>query len=232
MTKKSYLKGGFKMVTNQIMESQDRLLDGVIIRQRTKDEFFSLRDTEKLINRMRFNANADEYTALRLDRYFALDSTKKFIQALKDKKGCEVYIAHRGKREGWIHPHLFLDIILWANPEFKVTIYDWLFDYLIASRISSGDSYRIMCGVLYEFADNKKKFKNDIQELCRMIKTMILTDENKSWNTATKEQLKARDDVQMMIADLTTTLRNAKQGVKLGLMAYEQRKLYIKRREV
>lgn len=219
------------MVTNQIMESQDRLLDGVIIRQRTKDEFFSLRDTEKLINRMRFNMDADAYTALRLERYFDLESTRRFIKKLKEKKNCEVYIAHRGKKEGWIHPHLFLDIVLWANPDFKVTIYDWLFDYLIQSRVKSGDSYRIMCGVLYEFCSNKKRFKADITNLCKIIKKMILCDEDAEWNKASKEQLKARDDVQMMIADLTATLRDAKQGVRLGLAAYEKRKLHIKRRD-
>lgn len=216
------------MVTNQIMESQDRLLDGVIIRQRTKDEFFAISDVVLLCDRWCYENNKPRFD---INQYFRLEASKKFIEALKKKKNCEVVYKGKKGNTGWIHPHLFLDLILWINPEFKVTIYDWLFDYLISSRTQSGDSYRIMCGVLYEFCSNKKRFKSDITNLCRIIKKMILCDENAEWNKASKEQLKARDDVQMMIADLTATLRDSKQGVRLGIAAYEQRKLHIKRRD-
>lgn len=216
------------MVTNQIMESQDRLLEGIIIRQRTKDEFFSISDVSLLCDRWCYENKKPRFD---INQYFRLDSTKRFMEKLKEEKKCEVHIAQRGKKEGWIHPYIFLDLILWINPEFKVTIYDWLFDYLIQSRVKSGDSYRIMCGVLYEFCSNKKRFKADITNLCKIIKKMILCDEDAEWNKASKEQLKARDDVQMMIADLTATLRDAKQGVRLGIAAYEQRKLHIKRRD-
>lgn len=216
------------MVTNQVMESQDRLLDGVIIRQRTKDEFFATEDITLLCDRWCYENKKPRFD---INQYFRLDSTKNFIEALKKKKKCEVVYKGTRKNTGWIHPHIFLDLLLWINPEFKVTIYDWLFDYLIESRVKSGDSYRIMCGVLYEFCSNKKRFKADITDLCKILKKMILCDENAEWNKASKEQLKARDDVQMMIADLTATLRDAKQGVKLGIAAYEQRKLHIRRRD-
>lgn len=212
------------MNTNVIMESAESrtIVVGdveIIVRQRTKDKFFSLRDTERIINIHRFNI-LNESSPVRLERYFALDSTKNFINAIREKKQCEPYIGSKGKQEGWIHPHLFLDILLWANPEFKVEIYDWLFDYLIESRINSANSYRIMSGTLYEFSPRKDKFRIAIKELAHKIKDLLCVAD---WNKASMEQLKRRDDLQMMIADLTATLHNPKEAIRIAFVNYQRK---------
>lgn len=191
----------------------------IVVRQRTKDAFFSLRDTERVINAYRLNV-LKESSAVRLERYFSLDSTKAFIKALKEKKGCEPYIRSKGKSEGWLHPHLFLDILLWANPNFKVEIYDWLFDYLIENRINSADSYKNMCGSLWLFCSRKDKFKQSIAKLAQDIKSLIGVDD---WNKASAEQLKRRNDLQMMISDLTETLQNPKEAIRLAFVNYERK---------
>lgn len=209
------------MKTNQIMESaENRTLNGVIVRQRTKDGFFSLRDTEKVIALYRMQR--EDFSAVRIERYFGLDSTKAFINAIKSKKGIEPYVRARGQGESWIHPHLFLDILLWANPEFKVEVYDWLWDYLIKNRIDSGNSYNQMVGALWNFTSNKSLFKKAIANLANKIKDLIGVDD---WNKASEDQLKERDELQRFIADLTETLRDAKQGVNIAFRNYERKKL-------
>ncbi len=212
------------MKSNVIMESlQDRRVvvgeSQVVVRQRTKDKFFSLRDTERIINIHRFTI-MNEASPVRLERYFALDSTKAFISALRDKKGCEPYLAARGKSEGWLHPHLFLDILLWANPNFKVEIYDWLFDYLIESRVNSADSFRLMSATLYEFVPRKDKFKSALVNLCQRIKDLLEVDD---WNKASEIQLKRRDELQNLIADLTATIRRPKVAVDIAFENYRRK---------
>lgn len=212
------------MKSNVIMESlQDRQLQigesRVVVRQRTKDKFFSLRDTERIINMHRFYV-LGESSPVRLERYFLLDTTKAFIKALQEKKGCEPYIRARGKSEGWLHPHLFLDILLWANPEFKVEIYDWLYDYLIESRVNSSDSYRLMCGVLYEFCPRKDKFKKALTSLAQRIKEVIGVED---WNKASELQLQRRDELQTFIADLTATIRRPDEAVRLSFENYRRK---------
>lgn len=214
------------MVTNAVMESlENRLIKvggaEVIVRQRTKDKFFALRDVERVINVHRWNVMGLG-SPVHLSAYFALDSTKAFIKALQEKKQCEPHIRARGKSEGWIHPHLFLDILLWANPEFKIEVYDWLFDYLIESRINSADSYRLMCGVLYEFSSRKDLFKKELIKIANDIKDLLCVSE---WNKASELQLKRRDELQNMIADLTATLQNPQEAVRIAFVNYRRKYL-------
>lgn len=155
-----------------------------------------------------------------IQQYFRLDSTKAFILALQEKKGCEPYLKGKKGYTAWLHPHLFLDILLWANPNFKVEIYDWLFDYLIESRINSADSYKNMCGSLWLFCSRKDKFKQNIAKLTQNIKKLMGVDD---WNKASAEQLKRRDDLQMMISDLAETLQNPNEAIRLAFVNYERK---------
>lgn len=207
------------MVTNVVMESiENRSLtlgpERLVIRQRTSDSYFSFKDTRRAILL---------YSENRLDpnQYFRLESTKKFIEALRVKKNCEP--RKKGKKsvsEGWIHPHLFIDILLWANPSFKVEVYDWLYDHLIQSRIDSSDSFRLMAGALYETAARKDKYSKLIANTAFRIKKLIGVDE---WNKASEEQLKKRDEINKFIADLAVTLQNADEAVRLSFVNFERK---------
>lgn len=211
------------MKTNQIMESvESRTLNGVVVRQRTKDGFFALKDLVLVCDKFCYEHNRPRFD---VNQYFRLDSTKAFINALEKKKEMQVIYKQTKSSLGWIHPHIFLDILLWANPEFKVEVYDWLWDYLIKNRIDSGNSYNQMVGALWNFTSNKSLFKKAIANLANRIKDLIGVDD---WNKASEAQLKERDDLQRFIADLTETLRDAKQGVNIAFRNYERKKLQNK----
>lgn len=215
------------MKTNQIIESyDDRALvvggKNIVIRQRTKDSFFMLQDIIKVVNAIRI-IELDDGTPVRIERYFALDSTKEFIQKIKEKKQCEPYIRQRGRgKESWVHPYLLLDILLWANPAFKIEIYEWLFDFLIKYRIDSGDSFNIMKGALYTHSKHKHLFGKAIKMICKSIKDMVGVDD---WNKANAEQLRRRDELQKMIADLAETTRNSKLAIDLAFANYRRKYL-------
>lgn len=215
------------MKTNQIVEScENRTLivggTSVVIRQRTKDSFFALNDIVRVINMIRF-IELQESEPVRIERYFALDSTKTFIQKIKEKKQCDPYMRARGRgKESWVHPHIFLDILLWANPSFKIEIYDWLFDFLIKYRIDSGDSFNIMKGALHTHSRQKHLFGKAIKAVCKNIKNMIGVED---WNKASEEQLRRRDELQKMIADLAETTQNSKVAIELAFANYRRKYL-------
>lgn len=207
------------MVTNAVMEStENRSLtlgsENLVIRQRTSDSYFSFKDTRRAI----FLFSENRYI---VDDYFKLKSSREFIEALRVKKNCEP--KKRGKKgvsEGWLHPLLFIDILLWANPSFKVEVYDWLYDHLIQFRIDSSDSFRLMAGALYETAARKDKYSKLIASVSYRIKQIIGVDE---WNKASEEQLKKRDEINKFIADLAVTLQNADEAVRLSFVNFERK---------
>ena len=214
------------MKTNQIMESiENRTMQvgdkQIIIRQRTKDSFFALNDIVLLCDHWLF---VQKNTIRRFDihQYLRLDSTKEFIKELENRIGGDPYIKGVKNKTGWVHPFLMLDILLWANPKFKVEVYSWLNDFLIQNRINSGDSYVRMCGVLYKYSTQKSQFNIAIRMIGKQIKDFIGVSE---WNKASQEQLKRRDELQSFIADLAETLQNSKEAVRLGFVNYKRKYL-------
>ena len=203
------------MKTNQVMESIDRELCGIIVRQRTKDDYFALKDIVAVGNKWRIEQGI--YDPIRPERYFALESTKEFINALKEIKDCEPYIRARGKGESWIHPHIMIDILLWVNPYFKIQVYDWIVDLLMKTRRDSGDSNIKMRGSMFEYSRRKDLFQRDIAILSRNIRNHFGVD---SWNKATQEQLKLRDELQTNIADFAKTLQSSYQGLLFACDVY------------
>lgn len=203
------------MKTNQVMESIDRELCGVIVRQRTKDDYFALKDVIAVGNKWRLQQGI--YESIRAERYFALESTKQFISALKEIKDCEPYIRARGRGESWIHPHIMIDILLWVNPHFKIQVYDWIVDLLMKTRRDSGDSNIKMRGSMFEYSRRKDLFQRNITILSRNIRNYFGVD---NWNKATQEQLYLRDELQTNIADFAKTLQNAYQGLVFACDVY------------
>lgn len=204
------------MKTNQIMQTADRELSGVIVRQRTCDSFFALSD----ISRVVIKNTPNTASIKRVDSYFLLNSTKELLAELEKTIGTLPYIKGRGKNTSWVHPYLAIDILLWGNPKFKIEVYGWLWDYLIENRIKSGDSYSKMCGVLYSVSSDKTNFHKNIQNLAKIIKDTIGVDD---WNKATNEQLELREYAHNMIADLAKTLHDSTKGASLGIQALKER---------
>lgn len=205
------------MKTNQIMQSIDRNLCGRIVKQRTKDEFFCLDDILSIGNLYRLEKGLKP---VNFSNYITSDSTQEFIKELEKDIGKPAYIKGAKNKSGWVHPFLGIKILTWFNPSFEVQVYKWLFDYLIQSRINGGDSYQVMCGVLFNYCENKAHFSKDIQKLAIKIKEILKIDD---WNNATNKQLQDRDLIHSYITDLTRTLKNVNQGISLGIQMYLNR---------
>lgn len=205
------------MKTLQIMDTADREFLGSNIRQRT-DTYFLLSDLEIAGNKQR---QLEGRKVVSINEYFRINSNKDFIAELERKIGKPAKISGRGRNsKTWIHPFLFIDIALWYSPKIKIEVYEWLYDYLIKYRVASGDSYTKMCGVLWEYASRKDLFQKNIKNLANVIKQECGVVD---WNTATQEQLKDREYLHNMIADLAETLQNSHLGANLAIKAYRKK---------
>ena len=109
---------------------------------------------------------------------------------------------------------MFIDIALAISPKLKIETYDWIFDKLIQYRNNSGDSFKKMCGALYNKTNNKSKFQDDISRLCEIIKKECGVDD---WQTASVSQLKYRDKIHENVSLLTDVLSDIKQAIKIGI---------------
>lgn len=177
-----------------------------VVRQSSKTGFFSATDIVELGNDYR-RENSLPY--FNLSNYFALPSTQEFVAELEKQYGvCK--IARRGKYNGgtWVHPFLLLDIALTINPKFKVTVYSWLVDELLKYRNDSGDSYKRMCGALWEVCSDKTTFKSSVTEMAKRIQIECNVED---WNTATEGQLKLREKLQEYVALFADIARKSQQ---------------------
>lgn len=214
------------MKTNQVMESIDRELEGVIVRQRTKDNYFNLNDILCLVDSERIK---QRLSRINFDKFLLTDNVKAFLIALETEIGSKPYIRGAKNRDGWVHPYFALKILTYHNPQFEVKVYKWLWDLLMQYRCNSGDSYSRMCGVLYKYSKQQSRFNVAISMLANAIKVLL---EVEDWNKATKQQLEMRDQLHNSICDITTALKDSKQGIRLGLQAFAERYKQFEGREV
>lgn len=205
------------MITNQVMLTTDRELDGIKVRQRTKDDFFALDDILAVGKLYRLRNNLKEIS---FQHYMQTENMQNFLYALKKEEKCEPYIKGAKNRTGWIHPFLAYKILLHFNPEFEVKVYKWLRDALMQYRRFSGDSFIRMSGAIANHVSNKVFVSKTISDTAYKIKTLLKVDD---WNKATQEQLKLRDDLQALIADLVVTMQDAEAGTKLALDSFSVR---------
>lgn len=205
------------MKTNVVMESIDRKLNEVIVKQRTKDEFLQLGDIVKIINTYRININLNPITFY---DFIKSDEIKEFMKSLELDKNCKVYYKGNKKESGWIHPYLAIKFLTHYYPKLEIKIYDWLFDYLIKYRKDSGDSYVKMTGILFKHTKSPTTFQKSMVKLAQVIKKKIGCE---NWNEATKEQLERREYLNNMISDLVETLEDCKAGLSLALQAYDKK---------
>ncbi len=191
-----------------------RELFGKEISQNTKNSYFSATDLVRAGNTYRAINGRELFN---LKNWFYTKSSKEFIDSLEKKFG-KVKTTSRGKNtHTWVHPLLFIDIALAISPELKIEVYEWLFDELIKTRSNSGDSYKKMCGYLYENYANKRNFPAYISDVARKIK-LACNIKQGDWQTATEEQLKLRDRIHDNISLLSDVLRDTDQAVKLGIL--------------
>lgn len=197
------------MKTEVVMK---RVLFGNEISQKSKSEMFSATDLVRAGNAWRYKNGMQPFS---MGSWFSLKGTKEFVAELESKFG-KVKISGRGRgKHTWVHPYLFIDMALAINPQFKIEVYSWLFDYLLKYRNESGDSYKHMAGCLYDHAENKRNFPDEIKMVAYRIKTECGVED---WQEATEEQLKHRDKIQNNIALLASVLNNNAEAVRLAIL--------------
>lgn len=206
------------MKTNQTLETIDRELCGRIVRQRTKDGFIRLWDIEAIGKLYRLQNGLSE---INFSDYLRKDNVREFLAELEKETGLKPYIKSRKANSGWVHPFFAIKILTHYNPKFEVQVYKWLFDFLVENRMRGGDSYNVMCGVVFSYTTDKTGFHRNIQKLANIIKDKLGV---KDWDNATAEQLENRDILQNYITDATRTLKDSKLGIKLGIEMYNARK--------
>lgn len=183
------------------------------ISQKSKSEFFSATDLVRAGNKWRKTNNLPDFN---LSQYLNSNSTKEFIKSLEVKYSEVAIIKGRGRNcHTWTHPLLFIDIALAISPHLKIEVYEWLFDNLIKYRNFSGDSYKKMCGSLYQKYQNKQKFHDFISNVAEKVKS---TCRVKDWEEANEEQLRKRDRIHDNISLLSDVLNNCEEAVRIGLI--------------
>lgn len=182
------------------------------IRQDSKTSFFNLNDLEIAGNYYRKN---DKKSLFSLNSWINSNPTKEFIEELERQFG-EVVKTKKGRYGGtWAHPFLFIDMALAIDPKLKIEAYKFLVDELLRFRNSSGDSYKKMCGALYDNCSNKSTFPSLIKSTAMTIQEYCGVD---NWQSATEEQLKLRDKIHENIALLCDVLRDNAKAVELGIL--------------
>ena len=185
-----------------------RPLFGGEVRQKSKSEFFNGSDAVQVGNVERRKMGLKDF---RIGEWLTAKKTEEFMEELKLKYG-KVHYKHSGSH--WLHPILFIDMVLAIHPKMKVEAYEWLYDELLKNRNSSGDSYRAMSGALYAHFDNKRLFPRYISILATKIQDICRV---KDWQSATQQQLALRDRIHSNIALIASVLRDPNQAVEYGI---------------
>lgn len=197
------------MVTEVIMK---RDLLGGQVSQKSKSEYFSATDLERLGNKYRI---INDMSLFNMNSYFNNESTKEFINEIELKYQCKARIASKSKKDHtWIHPLLFIDMALNISPKLKLEVYEWITDYLLKYRNDSGDSYRDMSSAVFKVLSNKSTFKDNIRDIANEIRLKCkVTD----WQQATQEQLKMRDNIHRAIRLYSNVLKDLPTIIRLSL---------------
>jgi KilA-N domain len=196
------------MKTEVIMK---RELFGSEISQQSLSSFLSATDLIRVGNLYRLSNKLPTFD---LNIWLQSKGTKEFISELEKQFG-QVKINSKGKNQHtWVHPFLFIDIALAINPSFKVEVYSWLYDSLLKYRNNSGDSYKKMCGALYENCNNKSNFHRGVTITAKLIQNACNV---KDWQSANEQQLNLRDKIHENIALLCDVLRDNNQAIRIGI---------------
>lgn len=197
------------MKTEVLMQ---RNLFGEMVKQNNQTGFICANDIVSAGNKYRALNNMKLFD---FRSWIDAKGNKEFIEEMKAQFG-EVVVTKKG-RDGstWLHPYICIDLALSIDPKLKIEVYKWLFDELLKFRNESADSYKKMCGFLFDNCTSKTTFHRDISKVATQIQLACNVSD---WQTATEEQLKLRDKIQNNIALLSDVLRNNEQAVRLGIL--------------
>lgn len=216
------------MKTEVVMK---RELLGYQIRQRHQSGYFYTSDLEVVANKVRLEHDLPMVSAT---AYFSLHSTRDFLKALAEELGQDPTEFIRGTGKGrYVHPYVFLDLAMWFNPNFKVKVYQWLFDNLLQVRDNSGDSYKAMAEAIINNFDLISRLPLVLSKIARKIRKacgLPILDQG-VWETASKDQLFIRDKIQSTAITLAYISKSPEvmidQAIRIVAEQYPGRVNYV-----
>lgn len=206
------------MKTTVTMESKDRELFGITIRQDTKSQFLSITDLQEAYTRARIekgwndrriehilsnNESAERIYYILEKQGFIKTGFPVFMEEVKStslvkvmkKYGVYKTVGARNNKHVSCNPYIWVLLALELNPEIYATVVMWLTDNLIINRIEAGDRYNELCRAASIF-DNV-----DYRIIAKGLNYIVFNvHETLLRNKATQEQLKELDDLQKSLA--------------------------------
>ena len=190
----------------------ERKLFDCSIRQNSKNGMFCVNDLIVAGNHWRA---INKMPSFNFSSWLQTQSTKEFIEALQSQFGEVIYTKRGNNGSTWYHPYLFIDLALAISPTLKIEVYSWLYDELLKYRNFSGDSYKKMCGAIYDRTASKSTFPRDISKLAEHIR---IECDVKDWQSATENQLRLRDRIHENIALLVEVMNNINEAIRIGIL--------------
>lgn len=206
------------MKTSVILESNDRNLFGITIRQQTKDGMLNLSDLtesytvarvkngwpEKNIDRIMTDNKETLFYLLEKQNIIKLPMCS-FMENIENK-GFAKYMKELGvyKTTGarqtktvWVNPYIFIMVAMDLNPIFKAKVIDWITDSLIINRIEAGNFCKALNSSIQKFKPDGTQF----MELAKALNHIVFgRHEVGIRNTGTKEQLKELASIEEKMA--------------------------------
>jgi hypothetical protein len=206
------------MKTNAMLNSSDRELFGITIRQTTKEQFLSLTDLQNAYETARWQHGWGER---RIDNIMQTDSFKErvfyllenqgviktsflgFIEMVEKEgiarvlKGLNVYktTGARQTKQVMANPYIWVLLAMEMNPMIYAKVVVWLTDSLIFNRIECGSNY----------VEMNKKIKSIIvepnyPEIAKMINIKVFGEHLSGMrNLASSKELRKIDDIEKQI---------------------------------
>lgn len=206
------------MKSNIVLNSKDRVLYGVTIKQDTKNQFLSLTDLQEAYTVARVNNGWSDRRIERIlstndsaERIYYILFEQGFIKTqfgvfmkdvennslVKVMKGCGAYKTKgRGiNRTTMCNPYIWVMIAMELNPELYAKVIIWLTDNLIINRIEAGDKYNELCRACSKFKDV------DYRMIAKGLNYIVFNiHETMIRNKASQEELRELDDLQKSLA--------------------------------
>ena len=206
------------MKSNVVLESNDRVLFGITIRQDTKMEFLSLTDLQEAYTVARVksgwsdrrindilssNISSERVYYILKERNFIETGISAFMDEVKNsslvkvmkKYGAYKTVGRGDNRTTMCEKYIWVMLALELNPEIYAKVVCWIADSLIINRIEAGDKYNDLCRAC-------SKFKNvDYRIIAKGLNYIIFNiHETLIRNKATQIELKELDDLQRSLA--------------------------------
>lgn len=206
------------MKTNVVMNSKDRILFGVTIRQETKTGMLNISDLEMIsarrnalsgytikhiselisrkenLERIFYILKKQDVIKVDLSTFIELIESKGITTALKEFGSWKTTGARQTKTS-WANPYIWMLLALEMSPELYGEAVVWLSDKLIVNRIEAGNMYTGLTSAIYKF-DNI-----DYAKLAKALNFIVFgKHEPGIRNTGSSHELKELEQLERQMA--------------------------------